>query len=391
MSGARALYAYAWDLAGRPLGETLAELHSYGLNTLSLATSYHAGKFIRPRAGAGTVYFPQDGTVYFRARMERYGKLKPQLNSLLEEGDVLAELCEAQALAVTGWTVLLHNTRLGLEHPEATVCNACGDRYVYSLCPSNPEVREYAVALCQDLADAYALNGLALETPGFLPFSHGFHHEFAQLEQNPWLDTYLALCFCHHCSAAAQAAGIDAERLRRQTAAKLRGFFDSPVVADAQTAREWLLADFVAEPELGAFLRWRCEQVTRLVSEIRAALRADVGLAVIPTVQRPTAGTWLEGSDLAALGAAADALEVPFYEPSPQRIAADVFDVKRRAPAASVRAILRPGPPDMASAEQLTASIAALRAAGVDDLAFYNYGLLRRHHLGWLRSALLGD
>ena len=37
-----------------------------GLNTVTLAGSYHAGKFLRPHGTAGKVYFPEDGTVYFR-------------------------------------------------------------------------------------------------------------------------------------------------------------------------------------------------------------------------------------------------------------------------------------------------------------------------------------
>ena len=37
--------------------------------------------------------------------------------------------------------------------------NAFGDRYIYSLCPSAPEVREYAVALCKDVTDNYPVIG----------------------------------------------------------------------------------------------------------------------------------------------------------------------------------------------------------------------------------------
>ena len=69
----RAIYAYAWDLAERPLGEVAGELKGLGLDTVTLAGSYHAGKFIRPRGKSGKVYFPEDGTVYFRAKGALYG------------------------------------------------------------------------------------------------------------------------------------------------------------------------------------------------------------------------------------------------------------------------------------------------------------------------------
>ena len=91
----------------------------------------------------------------------------------------VCDACEASGMAANAWLVLLHNTRLGEAHPEATVENAFGDRYVYSLCPAAPAARRYAVALCADLSDHYPVRGISLETPGFLPYAHGFHHEFA--------------------------------------------------------------------------------------------------------------------------------------------------------------------------------------------------------------------
>ena len=84
-------------------------------------------------------------------------------------------------------------------HPQSTIRNAFGDRYVYSLCPSAPEAREYAVALCKDVTDNYPVTGISLETPGFLPYAHGYHHEFAMVKPNKWLDARLGLCFCDHC------------------------------------------------------------------------------------------------------------------------------------------------------------------------------------------------
>ena len=45
-----------------------------GLNTITLAGGYHAGKFLRPRGTSGKVYFPEDGTVYFRPDPTRYGR-----------------------------------------------------------------------------------------------------------------------------------------------------------------------------------------------------------------------------------------------------------------------------------------------------------------------------
>ena len=42
------------------------------------------------------------------------------------------------------------------------------------------------------------------------------------------------------------------------------------------------LAETITDPDLGAFLRWRCRVVESLIGDIRAAIRADAVLSVIP-------------------------------------------------------------------------------------------------------------
>ncbi len=345
----RAIYAYAWDIAERGVAESVAEIAGLGLNTVTLAAAYHAGKFLRPR-GRHKVFFPEDGTAYFRFDATRYGEVKPALNSLVAEKDVLFGLCSHGGTAVNAWLVLLHNTRLGTLHPHLTVRNCFGDPYVYSLCPSAPAAREYAVALAKDVSDNYPVIGLSLETPGWLPYAHGYHHEFAMLKSNVWLEGNLGLCFCGHCLAGAASAGIDAEGLRTRTSAAIESYLESGMDLPDDMAKAMWLADVEGDAELAAFSRWRADVVTSLVGEIRAAVRKDCAVAVIPSVARPTAGAWYEGSDLAALAETAGIIEACFYEPDPLRVVADAFDVKRRiAGKGALRGILRPGFPDLQS------------------------------------------
>src|SRR3954454_14512382 len=95
----RAIYAYPWDLADEGVPEVLERAEALGLNTVTIAGSYHAGKFLRPHGKAGKVYFPEDGTVYFKADSARYGEIKPVPNSMLTERDVLCELCQSKAMS----------------------------------------------------------------------------------------------------------------------------------------------------------------------------------------------------------------------------------------------------------------------------------------------------
>jgi len=389
----RAIYAYAWDIAEQGVSESVAELHGLGLNTVTIAGSYHAGKFLRPHGKNGKVYFPEDGTVYFKADHGRYGGIKPVANSLLAERDVLRELTK-EDLAINVWLVLMHNTLLGLAHPDACVTNAFGDRYIYNLCPSAPEARAYAIGLARDVTESYPVSGISLESPGFLPYAHGFHHEFALMKQNRWFDNLMGLCFCSHCMKGAAAAGIDAGGLRTQIRDDIESWLSSPFDLPDDMAEAFWLADTRAAGALNAFLTWRCSVVTSLVSEIKSAIRKDAAFAIIPSVARPTAGCWYEGTDLHALAKTAGIIEACFYEPSAARVRVDAWDVKRRVgEAGKLRGILRPAYPDLKSRGEVVAAVEALRDSGITDVAFYNYGHVRSASLGWIKDALaiLGD
>ncbi len=386
----RGLYTYAWDLADEGLEMALGRIRPTGINTITLAASYHAGKFVRPHGVGGKVYFPKDGTVYFQARPERYGQIKPLVNPLVAEFDAFA-LLEKQApdLDRVAWVVCCHNTPLGELHPGLTARNAFGDPYPYSLCPAHPAVRDYVVNLCSDLADRYDLAGLALETPGWLPYDHGFHHEFALLPLDRFAKTLLALCFAESTRHAAHAAGIDADRLQAKTRALLERWFEADLVVPDALATEWWLADVVSDPEFAAFLHWRCRVVADLVASVKAALPATTRLAVIPTVQRPPAAAWLEGSDFSLLAGAADALEVPAYQPSAEEAFLNAWHVRERAGKdATLNFILRPSFPDLGNGAETVAAAFRLKEVGMAGLAFYNYGHLRLASLERIKAAL---
>lgn len=357
-------YCYPWNI--HDANAALDEFAGAGLTHVTIAATYHAGKFIQPRDPVARVYFPEDGAAYFHARPDSYGALKPQVAALTRQRDVLGELCAAQTLPVRAWTVLNHNARLGFRHPETVARNAWGDPYYYSLCPSHQAVREYATILCSDLAGRYDLQALLLETPGWLVYDHGYHHEFAQLPAQAERDALMGLCFCDACEARAAGDGLDLGPLRAAVRRRADGLM---LGASAGCAEP--------EVDLTAFHTWRCSVVTSLLRDIRAAVRAEVRVKTISTCQRPHATCYLEGGDLAQMNAATDGLELPIYQPSPGDAAADLAQITDRVTdPARLSVILRPGHPDMHDAAQLDATLAAVIVAGVRDISFYNYGLL---------------
>ena len=149
-------------------------------------------------------------------------------------------------------------------------------------------------------------------------------------------------------------------------------------------------ADIVADGDLNRYLHFREGVVTSLVAEIRAAVRKDVPIAVIPSVARPTGGAWYEGSDLTALAEVTGIIEACFYEPSshagesrPVRHPAAVAAERTSCAAFSARRT-------RTSATRPSSSPRSrrCRAGGVDELAFYNWGHLRRANLAWIGEAL---
>lgn len=383
----RAMYAYIWDLAEADPAAFDAEMDRIGVTTVAVATAYHAGKFIRPKGRSGKVYFPEDGVVHCRINPEKYGRIKPVVGALAQEQDVMGALCDRGGRQVSAWTVLLHNSRLGALHPDAVTRNAFGDPLHYSLCPSAPEVRDFAVTLCADIAESYPVSGLSLETPGWLPYNHGYHHEFALIGEAPRLEFYLGLCFCASCAQRAGEAGIDVTGLQARVRGRVEAVLAEADEPDVAVDRLWLESELVRDAELAAFLRWRCDVVTALVAEIRATVRNDASVHVIPSVNQPLALAWMEGSDLAGIDRACDGLEVCFYG------GAALYDHARIAEQigrAQMRAILRPTGGESRSEAAFAGTVGGLAKAGVDGFAFYNYGHMRRSGLDRIGRALAG-
>ncbi len=259
------MWTYPWDVQDQGLEALAADLKGRaGLNTVSLATSYHAGRFLQPRSPQQKAYFPEDGTVYFRPDETLWqGKtIQPLMaQNTIERGDMLEALTKARAetgLAVSCWTVCLHNSRLGLLHPDHVTRNAFGNANTYNLCPSSPAARDYVVTLVRDITANYKPDMLELESPNFMGFAHEHHHEKDGVGLNAEDDFLLSLCFCDHCTARAKTAGVPIEEAK-----KIVMRFIAELCERAVPEKQFLefseagIDAFRAYLDLHAFLTWR--------------------------------------------------------------------------------------------------------------------------------------
>ena len=383
------MYSYSWDLAENGVAKSVEDFKKLGINSVTLASSYHAGKFLRPKSKTNKVYFPEDGTVYFKSDASRYGEIRPISNSIYGDGKVLQELTETKSISVSAWLVLLHNTPLATMHQDSAVQNAFGDPYVYALCPSAPAARAYAVGLCKDVTESYKVDGISVESIGFPPYEHGFHHEMSFVKPNKWFSQNLGLCFCKPCISGAEKLNIDAKALKARVATNIHNYLEGDIDYENDMADALWLADVAGDADLRKFLDFRSSVVTSLAEEIREGVRKDVEVAIIPSVARPTGGAWYEGTDLKAIAKTTGVIEACFYEPSIDRIKADLTDIQVRTNnIGKIKGILRPAFPDLTSEDAVVGAVSELWDGGVKDIGFYNYGHIRSQSLKWIGKAL---
>ena len=388
-----AMWAYPWDVLDLGLDAVAADLKGRaGVNGINLATSYHAGRFFQPRSPVRKSYFPEDGTIYFQPNPALWADraIVPKVADLVaERGDLLAELIRRRdetGLSVACWTVCLHNTRLGLLYPGACTRSAFGDPNYYSLCPSHPEVRAYAITLVQDLARHYRPETIQLESPGFMgSYYHGFHHEKDGVGLTPEDDFLLSLCFCDACLQRAAAARVDGRAAQHTVRAWIQEAADRAVPQP-----RW--PDFAVggpdafrdHPEVEAYVLWRFEPVTSLVAAIRAAADSGTRIEVIDVNDG-----WRSGSDLAALGKSCDGILFCAYERSPAAIEAETEAVRRILPPHCTLGVgMRLFYPEMQSPQDIVARSVAATRAGATQLHYYNYGLVPAARLDWVRAAV---
>ena len=384
------MWTYPWDVQDLSADIVEAEFRSAGLETVSLATSYHAGRFLQPRSPVRKSYYPEDGTIYFNPTPARWADvtIKPVVARVTTEGgDVLDDLIrrrDAGGLGVSCWTVCLHNTRLGLLHPGVVTRNAFGDPNIYSLCPSHPDARAYVTALVADLSARYRPDAIELESPGFMGFAHGFHHEKDGVGLTAEDDYLLSLCFCQACLDRAAKAGVDGEKarvtVRRWIAESCARPVPDPRWPEFPAAG---LAVFLPHPEVYDYVVWRSEPVISLLGILRAEAHPVTKLYLIDLKDG-----WLGGCDLAAVSAALDGVILCAYDMTPLEVAELIRDGRNAVGRDKfLGAGFRVFYPEMTGAADLISRVDETRQAGADGVNFYNYGLIPQARLDWVRQA----
>lgn len=386
-----AIFVAPWDLQDVGPRELFTWARDQGLNTIYLASAYHAGWFLHPHNKGHKAYMVEDGACYFHPNPKEYAAtlLKPLVASMARDRDWCVEACEMArelGLKIFLWTVCLHNTRLGLLHPDATCRNVYGDSYPHALCPSHPDAREYVAALLRDQAKRCAPDGFLLEathyhrgrTHGNLAGGiAGHHHERDGLPMPPLEQHLLNLSFAPTDLASAEKAGVNVARLTQQVREHLDAWFAS--APRRETSRPNTLATFQeACPDLARYETLLHEQTETLIEQIKgdAALR----------------GTHFVGDSHRR---AFDSVFVGCYNQAPSHCEAIIREASQRCqPGQRMIVGLRLGfnpPPSAPAINSLRQGCNISRAvadSGVEGMAFYFYGESPASSLSWIKPMI---
>ena len=291
---------------------------------------------------------------------------------------------------------VLHNGAVAAEHPDCAPENAFGDRYVTDLCPANPDVRAFAVALAAEVAHL-GVTSINAESLHFHALEHGYAHERYFVPLGPVERYLLGLCFCRHCLGAAHRHGVDGQAVRRFARAEPRARLRGRRRRATDRADRTLLGTG-AGGELAGYLEAREETVTTLVAEVAGAARAEgtrfefidlAGAVKGYATGRPEGAeapsiSWQPGVEVAAVAAACDGISAIGYAAEPGRVRDDLEAYGD----AAVSVIFRPMPPDCDSVENLQAKVEVARERGLRRVDFYHYGFMRLSALDLIRAAL---
>ncbi|MFJ9089434.1 hypothetical protein ACIRL3_44180 [Streptomyces sp. NPDC102384] len=272
-------FVYPWDVNGDP--DAARRIADLGVQQVTLAAAYHSTRALTPRHPRHRIVTAEHAAVLYPVDQQRWQgrELVPYEAGDWAPGDAYGEAAEALAgagLDVHTWVVLAHNSRMGAEHPGASVVNAYGDRYPWAPCIAQPATRAYLVDLAAEAATRPGASGTELESLGWYGLAHLHAHDkiggVGLGEAGQYL---MSLCFCASCHEGYGQHGLDPVQLK----VAVRSALD-PVWRGRATDDGWVTVEKLLGAETAAATRAYRDTTARTLQEaavaaVRAAAPAD--------------------------------------------------------------------------------------------------------------------
>jgi hypothetical protein len=370
----RTVWTYPWDVARLGVDEVLSDLRSHDIDGIDLAATYHPISTLSPRGDSIGGFFSPRGAVYFPARAERYGLLRPEVwpdADLVRVWPDVAQRIDTFGLELNAWTVCLFQPWIAQRYPETARVLAGGARLDSGVCVSNHEFHEYAAALVGDMIDQFPISLIKLE--GVYPpmFDYGWTRRRIFFELTSEQKALMALCFCESCRARANEIGLDVNGVRQRTQAALR-------VGSSAT-------DPLSDEEVRAYSAVAPAAAKELIHALSSAVRNSNSMTQL-SVASPFEGGGM-GLPLEAVAGEVGSVQLINSFADLDALRAVIEDSRSMSPRPSFDWLVFPpfapsagGFPDSID-ETLSDSVwrAKMRMAvelGVERFSLYNYGLL---------------
>jgi hypothetical protein len=385
----RAINVFPWDLAIEGVEPGIESIRRLECDTVALSVNYHRARLFRPRQpGLGFHYRALDW-LDLDAGAECTEVLRSLVNPDPAQREVAGrtrEECARRNLRFTATVIGCHNTTLGLARPEWSVCNAFGNRHTFSLCPANPEVRRYLCDLVGVVCRQLSPDAVLLDSFTFLDAVHREHHELMFVDPGAAARHLLSLCFCPFCMDSFSDAGRVQALARRVVEAALH---DSRGERTPEFDREEQCALLHEFPELLEIEAKRKQTVSTLfqrMGEIASAhnVQTDSSSGLLA---RPCARSWTEGTALTNRARVCRHIYVQSHFPSAALAAQDLRWAATLVPAAQLVQATMVGEAHIPSGAELAVRAAHAVELGAAGVCYYNYGLLNKRRLEWIRDA----
>ncbi|MFA4028634.1 MAG: hypothetical protein GDYSWBUE_000659 [Candidatus Fervidibacterota bacterium] len=389
------MWVFPWDLMDEGVEVVLKRIRDeIGIDAVSVALSYDAGRMLSPHNPKRKVYFAEEGVVYFQPMPIWYAglDLQPSVSSMCKDINLLAEIIDVSTklgMKVIAWLSCFHNSRIASQRRDCATVNCFGDTYITHLCPSNESVREFILAMVGDLVTNYPFYAVELEAFEYMPFRHAYHHEKVDIELPPLIEFLLGLCFCRACERRAEGSGVDFQAVRNAVRNELESFFLSPSsYPREELSWDTVMAKFGAEME--GYLNMRITSMGSLLALLheRVGLRERTRLHLF-SMTRPV-NLWQIGLDPSLLMTHADGVIILAYHLSPSQLKTELTVSRVMLREKTLIVGLNPSEKYVGSYGGFIERINVCVKSGVDGLSFFNYGTLSNHHLSWIASALKG-
>jgi hypothetical protein len=211
---------YAWDLHDEGVEKVLDNLQQMsGVNTIYLIGLMHPEKrpltsSVYPHNPVRQTWTAEDARVYWHPDLKRYGRIKPRLSDFdwLNQTDwantlITAARKRGMRVGIELSHTLVDKQRAEGEFADLAERNVAGEithgrTWLRPICPNHSDTREYALALMSDLTANYDIDFIM---SCIINFDEGGPEKGG--------------CFCPACVKAAQATGVNLEKIRLVLAA----------------------------------------------------------------------------------------------------------------------------------------------------------------------------